>query len=189
MSREEKKALRKAHLALRDRLAAHERDDAAAAVQAHLAVLPEYRKAGRLFIYMDMNGELPVGGIIEGAMASGKEVYLPRVESGLAMSFYRYEGKDCLVPGPFGLTEPLPRHMAEPGPGDIMCLPGIAFSKDGFRLGYGAGYYDNYLKGRRTFTIGIAYDFSLLDTLPSENHDQPIDLVIVPSGIHRTQIR
>ncbi len=185
MSRHQKQALRKELLSKRKNLTDRQVMTAAESVLNHMIRMPEYMAAPNVFIYVDMNNELPTKRLIERAVEDGKHVYLPKVIDAESMSFYRFIGFDQLMDGPFGLKEPSPVNKGEPGSNDLMCLPGIAFSKDGFRLGYGAGYYDNYLKGKSVIKAGLAYDENLLNTLPHEAHDQPVDMVVTPSAVHR----
>ena len=65
-----------------------------------------------------------------------------------------------------------------------MLIPGLAFDRDGNRLGYGGGFYDRYL-GEHKEIIGAAlsYDFQLVDRLPAENHDRPVDYIVTPGEI------
>ena len=64
---------------------------------------------------------------------------------------------------------------------DVVIIPGVAFTRDGKRLGRGKGYYDRFLPKLSTaYRIGVCYDFQLSDTLPTESYDQKMDLVISP---------
>ena len=96
------------------------------------------------------------------------------------------------IPGPFGLSEPDPAQtlICEP---DVILLPGLAFDRQGNRLGWGKGYYDNYLAKRfadshgnlqaMPLLIGIALPFQLIPEVPHADHDWPLDAILTPDGI------
>lgn len=75
----------------------------------------------------------------------------------------------------FGIQEPIGNEELEP---DLFIVPAIALDKQGNRIGYGAGYYDKYLKDKKGIKIGIIYDFQLVDELKVEAHDISMDIVI-----------
>ena len=80
-----------------------------------------------------------------------------------------------------GLPEPDPQHCALVDPQTCECIliPGVGFDRQGFRLGFGGGYYDRLLArvGPKTRTIGLAYDYQILDALPRDTHDQSVQVV------------
>ena len=87
------------------------------------------------------------------------------------------------VPGPYGIREPaatLP--VVAPRDLDVMLVPGVAFDPRGNRLGYGGGYYDRVLAARPCLTIGIAWTFQVVDAVPMEPWDQPVDALLTESG-------
>jgi 5-formyltetrahydrofolate cyclo-ligase len=67
---------------------------------------------------------------------------------------------------------------------DILIVPGIAFDKKGNRLGYGMGFYDRLLSYERTFSIGLAYSFQLLENIPYDKYDKRLDAIASEDGIH-----
>ena len=89
---------------------------------------------------------------------------------------------DCegVVPGHWGIDEPVGEKWRRPEEVDVWIVPGLAFTRSGARLGYGGGYYDRYFSacphGRR---IAVAYPFQILPEIPSGPHDQPIDEILV----------
>lgn len=111
---------------------------------------------------------------------SGRRVVVPRVE-GDEMQFYDWSpATQCA--GAFGIDEPTAEaRWCAPSEIDLMVVPGVAFTRDGMRLGRGKGYYDRYLSQPdfRAKTIGIGYRHQLLDVLPVEAHDAPLDVVVV----------
>lgn len=108
-------------------------------------------------------------------------VALPRVEAD-KISFYEISSCDHLSKSRWGILEPLPdRKITDI---DLLIVPGIAFDKMGRRLGYGRGYFDRYIGiNKPRFTIGLAYSFQLVESLPHYNHDQILDAIAIESKI------
>jgi 5-formyltetrahydrofolate cyclo-ligase len=103
------------------------------------------------------------------------------------MSIHRYD-PDRLVRHRFGMLEPDP-DLPEIGPGeiDIVLVPGVAFDWRGGRMGFGGGYYDRFLPTTPALRVGVTYDSCLVDTLPCAEHDQPMDWIVTPDGLFRTE--
>jgi 5-formyltetrahydrofolate cyclo-ligase len=111
-------------------------------------------------------------------------VVWPRVEEDTRLSFR--EGP--LAPGTFRLQEPAadaPAHDPE-----VIVVPGIAFDRRGHRLGFGRGYYDRALKAHpAALRIGFCHSFQLVDEVPVEAHDEPVDHIVTPDGAQATHAR
>lgn len=149
-----------------------------------LTEVPEFLGAGTLFCYAAYGSELPTGRIASYWAQTGKRLAYPRVLDDRRMAFYA-AGK--LEPGYRGIPEPSGGVEVLPAPGDFMLLPGLAFSRQGDRLGYGRGYYDRYLStlGFRPVCCGIGYERQLVATLPCDPLDQRLDLLITPEKLYR----
>lgn len=106
-----------------------------------------------------------------------KNIYLPKV-NGFDLEIIKYN--KSLNLGAFNIYEPI-------GPTenintiDLIIVPGIAFDKQGNRLGRGKGYYDRLLSKSSSLKIGIGYDFQIFDRIATESHDIPMDAIITPS--------
>lgn len=111
-------------------------------------------------------------------LSGSVSVVLPRVE-GDVMQFYSYSG-DAMRTGAFGIEEPQGTPLVEPCEIDLMIAPGVAFTRDGARMGRGKGYYDKYMSqtGFRARKIGVCYAVQLVDELPQEEHDIRMDCVL-----------
>jgi 5-formyltetrahydrofolate cyclo-ligase len=83
------------------------------------------------------------------------------------------------------LTPPLDRAAVAVGPADVVIVPGVGFTRAGARLGRGGGHYDRLLSHCAATSIGVAFDIQLVDELPTEPHDRPVDLVVTPGGVWR----
>ena len=139
--------------------------------------LPEFENAGRVFAFAGVFPEPDTSGIIEKALDMGKTVALPVTMSGGEMEFAVYTGET--VKGMFGISEPLPdAERIVPMCGDIMLVPGVCFDIFCRRLGRGGGYYDRYLSGCGVFTVGLCRDIFLVNEVPAQEHDIPVQMVI-----------
>ena len=152
-----------------------------ALVQEHIAKSREFQSAKIVGAYFATGSEVKTDLLIGEARRLGKVVALPRTEGDM-INFYEMSSTNELVAGRFGIMEPLPAHPARRM--DLLVVPGIAFDKKGCRLGYGKGYYDRYLSEKKPqFTIGLAYNFQLLESLPHNTHDVQLDAISIEDGI------
>jgi 5-formyltetrahydrofolate cyclo-ligase len=153
-------------------------------IQKAFLGLPEYERAASVALYAACRGEVPTAMIMEAALAAGKSVWFPRVVRD-GMEFRQVLKVSDLSPGRFGLYEPLDTCPVEdPGAIDLFVVPGVAFDRNGHRVGYGMGYYDRVLhpfEGQGRF-IGFCYAFQLVDTIADEGHDVVMDRVITEHG-------
>jgi len=94
---------------------------------------------------------------------------------------------DELVSGTYGVKEP-PREalLVRPEVIDVILVPGLAFDVCGYRLGYGKGFYDTYLPrlSKNTLIIGLSHDETMLKSIPRDEHDVRVDLVVTPTAIY-----
>jgi 5-formyltetrahydrofolate cyclo-ligase len=166
----------------RNALAAAEIARRSRRVQELLLTSKEFQSAKIVGVYYAFGSEVKTDLIIEQARSLGKKVALPSVE-GDSLTFYELSSGKYLVKGRFGIMEPLPYGPVDDKI-DLLIVPGIAFDKKGYRLGYGKGYYDKYLAKKRIASIGLAYSFQLLEDLPRDKHDERLDAVATEDGIY-----
>lgn len=141
--------------------------------------LPQLAQSGPILLYYGVGNEPDTAQLLASQVLRGKVLSLPRCLSGGQMEARQFRGVRHLTPGPFGIPEPdnscpiVKRdHLS------IILVPGLAFDSRGFRLGHGGGYYDRYLAGFPGLTVGLCRDKLLLPSLPTEPHDQPVDLIL-----------
>ena len=140
-----------------------------------------WQETGTLLLYYPLADEVDVRPLIKKAFESGKRVLLP-VCKGDELELHLYEGETSLTKGAFGIMEPTGEMFAEMDYPSIefAFIPGVAFDRAGHRLGRGKGYYDRLLpKLTRTRLTGICFPFQLVDKVPAESHDIPVEEVIV----------
>ncbi len=118
---------------------------------------------------------------IDALLESGKRVAVPRCVEGKAeMNFYFINSLEELSPGAFGVLEPNENVESKltQTENTICIVPAFMFDKNGYRLGYGKGYYDRYLSRYKGLTIGICYDENITDELFHGKFDRSVDLVL-----------
>lgn len=139
-----------------------------------------YRHADSLALYSAFNNEVLTDKVAQSAWSDGKQVVFPKVvDQGLR--FFKIANLCQLKTGAFGIKEPLDRLEVQVAHLDIIVVPGVVFDISGHRLGYGRGYYDRVLDKipPKTTTVGFAFDFQIIDTLPViESHDRPLTMLI-----------
>ena len=181
-----KSVLRRALLARRAALPATERRAAAAAVAERLFSAPELAGARRVFTCLSFGDELDLWPIVERLQAEGRELYVPRTKRGdTTLHIHRFPC--ALETLSFGLVQPRAGEPELAGEAvdatlDLALVAGVAFDRRGYRLGYGAGYFDRFLAGRRFPALGLAFDEQIVDELPVEPHDVAMRAVLTPSA-------
>jgi 5-formyltetrahydrofolate cyclo-ligase len=139
-----------------------------------------------VLIYYAVNHEVATVGLIAELLARGKRVSLPVCTAGSTLAVKEIHSLTEVYPtGPFGLFEPLPSAPeVHPTTIDLAVLPGVAFDRNGNRLGHGMGYYDRFLNypGLRAVKLGLAYDFQVVDRLPATVLDVKMNVILTPTG-------
>lgn len=182
-----KRALRAELLERRAALAPLQREKMDAAVAERVLALPEYRSCGMLLSYVSVRDEVDTSVLIRSALRDGKRVSVPRCE-GKQMVFYEIGSLDALVPGRFGIPEPLPQVSARPDAASLCLVPGLSFDRCGARVGYGGGYYDRFLPGFPGTPVGLCYAALASDIpLPAEKHDCRMALVVTDRALWRPE--
>lgn len=181
-----KAALRAEALALRAVLDPEIRRVLSLSIGERVVRSQAYREARVVHAYIGaVDGEVETRDLVERALRAGKRVICPRAERRpRRLEHYEIASLDDLEPAAQGLWEPAPARTQQVPPEalaqllDLVLVPGIAFDRHGWRVGYGAGYYDRFLSGVRATTIGLAYSLQLRDAVPHEPHDVPLDRIV-----------
>jgi 5-formyltetrahydrofolate cyclo-ligase len=139
-----------------------------------------FKKAKRVMFYVSFDGEVNTKEMIKEAQNLGKTVAVPvcRKNRILKPCILRQTAK--LKKGPYGIDAPAIKRFIDLETLDLVIVPGVAFDKQGNRLGRGKGYYDRFLNKipPSTATIGLAFDFQILPSLPATRRDKNVDKVI-----------
>jgi 5-formyltetrahydrofolate cyclo-ligase len=179
-----RKATRARLLAERQQLPPNEREAIAERVRQRVLELvdPLPRSLG---IYWPIHGELNLIPIAEQVLAAGGEVGLPVVvQKAAPVEFWAWRHGERLVRGQWDI--PVPKHRKVITP-ELLIVPLVGFSTEGYRLGYGGGFYDRTLAAAnpRPRTVGVGFASARLDTIYPQPHDIRLDVLVTEEGIHR----
>lgn len=150
--------------------------------------LPVYEKAKTVMFYLSYGSEVVTDAMIASALDEGKTVVVPAIETPgdgnmYAVKIARIEDAYQSV---YGIRQPEinKEELTDKSDIDLVFVPGIAFDNEGFRTGYGKGYFDRWLKGIPTEkAVGIAYDFQITDKVPAGKHDLPVGMIITEKRV------
>src|SRR3989344_8624641 len=139
--------------------------------------LPEILQKNNISCYLPIKNEVETKIIIEQLIKNGVNIFLPSFSAERNEYFFAgFCGWEGLEKGPYGVLQPTDVEKVDPKVIEVAILPGVAFSKDGVRLGYGKGVFDRLLAGSPALKIGLAYDFQIIDAIPKERHDLVMDI-------------
>jgi 5-formyltetrahydrofolate cyclo-ligase len=144
----------------------------------------EFKQAKVVMFYVSLKDEVDTCFMIDEALKTGKRVCVPVIlkEEKRLIAGEIHNRLDDLERQHFGIYQPRRDRVKEVPLDDIdlVVVPGVAFDKKNIRLGRGHGYYDRFLSGlsSSTKTIGLAFDFQLLEDLPKDPHDIPVSQII-----------
>ena len=183
----EKQRLREERLAAREILSEKERARLDDCITQKLLATPEYSEAATILTYVSVSSEVSTRMFIECALRDGKTVAVPRCLPGHCLEFVAIASLEQLVPAPFNLLEPSKdlSALTESQMSNTICIvPALLVDTKGYRLGYGAGFYDRFLSTYSGKKICLAYQQNLSKAmLPHTAFDVPVDMVITESGV------
>lgn len=184
----DKKAFRKMALDKRNTLSEEEIKEKSALIKAHLENLDSYQKSNTVMVYLNFRSEVLTDELIENLFNQGKKVVVPISIKGtrtLLLSEIKSLSDDLELDF-YNIRVPKKESIKEVSPADIdfVITPGVAFSKDKYRMGYGGGYYDTFIEKLRedALTCALAFDVQIFDKIPKEDHDKQMDYVITENG-------
>jgi 5-formyltetrahydrofolate cyclo-ligase len=158
-------------------------------VQECLFRLPEFVKAKIILFYVSTKNEVKTENMIKQALKNGKRVVIPISnikEKTLTLSELKDFNKE-LEPGSFNILEPKKEFIRKVSPEeiDLIIVPGVAFDKEGDRIGYGMGFYDNFLSSLKKSVpvIGLAYELQIVDEIPVDDKDVTVDKIVTEERI------
>ncbi len=187
---ETKKDIRKSILIKRDSLTPDQVLKKSNDIFSRLYSLEQYKNAKTVIAYLDYRNEVMTRDFIKRCIDDAKTIALPKVVPGAGRELKFYEihniSEDTHL-GYKGIPEPKADALKAVKPSDIdfAVIPGVAFDWERHRIGYGAGYYDRFLLKLRKdcFKIGVAFSLQILNTIPYDEYDIPMDMVITESKI------
>lgn len=174
----DKAALRQTIRARKRAMGSAEIEEKSSALCALLTQTEQYRKAKTIYGYLPYNQEVRTVPLLEQALRDGKRVAVPKVY-GEQMRFIYLTDLSQTEKGYAGIPEPVADGPVAEDRGALILMPGLAFDKNGRRIGYGGGFYDRFLAKEPTHpTVALCYDFQVVAELETEPFDVPVDLVL-----------
>ena len=185
--REQKMALRGIYREKRASLSPELKAEMDKAICTRLCSLVSVRYADEILSFSPLKGEVEVTDFNLYALKTGKALYLPRCIKGTPeMHFHLVSSLDNLEKGSFSINEPSedsPIWKNEASKKAVCIIPAMSYDKNGYRLGYGKGYYDRYLSSKNVLKIGICYTDFLSDAIPKGRFDLAVDIIVTEKGI------
>ncbi len=144
----------------------------------------EYIDSKQILTYISVGFEVDTIKLINHALANNKEVFAPIVTSEKrVMEFHKITSLDDLVLSKFKVLEPK-KSVTWQNFNDTLCIvPGLVFDSNGFRIGYGGGYYDYFLGNNNVKTLGVIYDDFIIDKVITDEFDKNVDKIVTNSRI------
>ncbi len=177
-----KTQLRQAMKDQRNRLDPDTRADYATRICRRLLALDEITHAQTLFTYISIGSEVDTHLIINRLLETNKTVLAPAGMNRGIMKARQLAGLDSLSTGILGIPEPPDTGEAYAGDIDVILLPALAFTIRGDRLGQAGGYYDRFIaENPQPIRIGLAFDIQIINHIPTQPHDQPVQLIVTES--------
>ena len=172
-----KKELRQTVLNQMKKLTGKEKEQADNWLTQHLLSSAAYQKAQVIATYLSMPHEVSTAAFIEQAQLDGKRVLVPKTYGQGRMIFVNYD-KNRLQKSSFGLLEPTSEEAVEQAEIDLIHVPGVVFNSQGFRIGYGGGYYDRYLADYTGASISTIYAVQQAEFTPAQ-HDVAVKELLI----------
>lgn len=190
-----KQSLRQSIIAARQKLAAPERTEFSRVISRNISQLDVYYRAQVVLLYMHFGAEFEAGTLVQQALLDGKQVLLPKVNRNTKqLDIYRVNDmQQDLAAGTWGISEPLAERcekIESLSAIEFILLPGVAFSRDGSRLGYGGGFYDKLLErvslcGDVTppALVGAAFSLQVIEDIPQEPTDRKVAWLLTEAEV------
>jgi 5-formyltetrahydrofolate cyclo-ligase len=187
-----KDILRKSCLERRNSLGGREVRERSSNIFNKLKNTGEFKRSRYIMCYMNFGSEVDTSEFIKECLELGKRIAIPLIEDldGRGKEITPCEISDMesnLEKGAYGILEPKKEtaRRIEPQLIDLVVVPGVAFDMKKNRIGYGAGYYDRFLKkvGKDCVKIAVAFELQIVDKIPFEVHDFPMDMIITEKRI------
>ena len=172
----EKRILRKQFIEKRKNLCSEYRKEATTKIFTTIENLECFKQAKSVFIYINFGAEVETIEFIK-KYINKKDIYVPKIVED-DMKLVRLLDFSNLQKSNFGVLEPLSENYYEENI-DLVITPSVVFDKQGFRLGYGKGYYDKYFaKNNYVNSLGVIFEKIIVDKVPQEPHDKAVDILV-----------
>lgn len=174
----DKTGLRKQIRELKRQMTPEQIDTASARLAELFYATEYYRNARTIYGYLPYNQEVRTVPILRRALQDGKRVAVPKVY-GDEMRFIYLENLELVEDGYAGIPEPVADEPVAQDATALVLMPGLAFDRQGHRIGYGGGFYDRFLAQEPNHpTVALCYEFQMMDNLETEEFDVSVDCVL-----------
>lgn len=183
----DKKEMRKAMILKRKQMTNIEREEKSKKIQHNLFNLEEYKKSNFIFTFVSTEEEVDTHNIIKHSISVGKRVgvpiTIPNTRDMLVSEILDFDKE--LEMGYYNILTPKKEFIRKVSPDivDLVLVPGLIFSRDGYRVGYGGGYYDRFLNSLNVLKIGLCFHLQLQEKVPVGKYDIPVDIIVTDDEI------
>lgn len=180
---EQKKQLRNELKRLRSLLSESDRQNMSQQIANFLPKITEFNQAKTVFCYISYLDEVETHPLISAFLQQDRDLAVPKIINKTEMQAIHLSNFSELEPDRLGILTPKSSQIATK-PFDIAITPGLGFTEKGDRLGYGRGYYDRWFSENTVKTkIGVAFEVQIVDELPLEETDLPLDIIVTEKRI------
>lgn len=180
MKKDLRKILKKQRRSISDKSTSDQR------IRNYLMESDIFKNADAILFYAALDDEINIDECIDFALSKGKKAALPVcLDDNGNMKFYYIDSLNDIQTGYFGVREPdtdICREVTDFN-NTICIVPGIVYDKNGYRLGYGKGYYDRFLENYSFISVGLCYNELIIDALPIGEYDVPVNYIITQDGL------
>ena len=163
-------------------------DSQSSKIISHLKQLPEYQAAKTVHCYAAWRNEVNTYQLIKDTLQTGRRVIVPVTDlSSHTLLHSEIKSFDELKKGTFGILEPPKDRFRKVAISefDLVIVPGVAFDLCGHRLGFGGGFYDGFLGDVKATKIALAYEFQMVDKIPTRAEDEKVDILVSENNVYR----
>ncbi len=180
---EQKKQLRASLKQKRAEISESNRATHSKNIADRLFELKEIQGANVVFAYISYATEVMTHDILKKLLEDGKKVVVPKILSSKKMVAQHFVSWDDLEPGTLGILTPKNGEITQE-PVDVAITPGLGFTEQGHRIGFGAGYYDRWFASHYVrLKVAIAFETQIIESLPTEDTDIPVDYILTEKRI------
>ncbi|MGO3751557.1 MAG: 5-formyltetrahydrofolate cyclo-ligase [Peptoniphilaceae bacterium] len=185
-----KKEFRSSMLEKRDSLDFKYLKDASSKIYKNFIKSDLYKNSENIFIFVSYKKEVDTHELIKYALKDSKNIFVPIVNrESKTLSFSHLKNFDDLQPSYMGILEPTieTRNIVDPNLADLVVTPGLAFNQEGYRIGYGGGFYDKFFSSieSKPIKLGIGYSIQLVDEIVHDDLDQKLDYFLSDKGLYK----
>lgn len=182
-----KKELRKELIKNRTSMDSVEVGKLSSTINSYIMEWDKYKDSKAIMTYYSFRNEVLTDELINNAFDNKKTVVLPKsIKEGSQILPCIITSLSDLKKENYGIMEPPTDNLLERDKLDIVFVPGVGFDKRGFRIGYGAGYYDRFLSDYKGIKVGVCFELQVVDHAYNDEHDIAMDYIITEKGIIKT---